>query len=316
MTAVLDRAQRNAALGLRFWDLAGATAQVPGLEVRVGLRPPSPGLAPGPLPAMRRAEPTRSGAYVAHRVPGLAAFENQVATDAELWAPAPSSPPTPQALQACRVQVRDPLGRFLPLDFDADLPTRGWFSWLAPWLSPPQALPWPVPRPGVAGSPPEAMVQHVPLFSAPSRPVPATQAVLYAQLLDSGSRMPAAWTLLAVSIEGRRTGLGLSDAQGRVGVMFPYPEPPRQQLASPPEARDDFSWPLALQAFGTPPSPLGATVPDHADLATVMEQLNQPRAVIESLLSPSLPLRLDYRVPLTLRTAAAPPADASFLFLA
>lgn len=300
MTAVIDTVQRSAALGLRFWDLAGATAQVQGLDVHVHPR--------ANPQARRRAEPNRSSLYVAHRVPGLAAFENSALEGDALWA---------QALQGYRVHVHDPLGRYLPMAFDADLPARGLFNWLAPWLSPPQALPWPVPRPGDPGSPAAALLGHVPLFSAPSRPVPPPQAVLYAQLLDSGTRTPAAWTLLAVAIEGRRAGLGLADARGRVAVMFPYPEPPRQQLASPPEARDDFSWPLALQAFGAPAgSPPASPVPEEFDLAEVMAQLQQPRAVIESLSSPSLPLRLDYRVPLTARTAATAPADASWLFLA
>ena len=52
------------------------------------------------------------------------------------------------------------------------------------------------------------------------------------------------------------------------------------------------------------------------DLARVLGQLAQPRTVIESLHSPALPMRMEYRVPVTARTAGAAGEDASYLFLA
>jgi hypothetical protein len=290
---VLERVARNAALGLRFWDTAQASSSIDGLRVEV--------YPPANPRARTLARVNRSGVYVVDALPGLRDFELSDAEPEVLWA---------TATRAYRVEVRDPLGRFLPIAFDADLPARGLFTWRAPWLSPPQ----PVALPGGPGSPPELLLERVPLFSAPARPVPEPLAVVYAQLRETGSERPAAWSLLGVSIDGVTRGLGLADAEGRVAVMFPYPEPPRRSLASPPEARNDFTWQVALTAFwssGSPPRP----VPDIADLADVFASLASPRNVIESTVSPAAPLRLTYRQPLTARTAGMPGANASFLFI-
>lgn len=291
---IMEQVSRHCALGIRFWDIAGATSTVEGLEVEI---------YPRANPHARSvALPNRSGVYVAHTVPNLRRFESSNDAPDVLWA---------TALRPYRVKVNDPKRRFLSIEFDADLPSRGLFTWLAPWMSPPQ----PIVLPGEEGSPPPWLLERVPLFSAPSRPVPEPLAVVYAQLREFGGTRAAAWSLLGVGIDGRTRGLGLADEQGRVAVMFPYPEPPRMQLASPPEARNDFGWQLELTAFWSQASPAPA-VPAFADLGAVLEQLSQPRSVIESTLSPALPLRLDYRVPVTARTAGVPPQDASYLFVA
>ena len=291
---VLERVSRHCALGMRFWDIAGATSNVEGLEVQI---------YPRANPYARSVLlPNRSGVYVANTVPNLRDFEYSNDAPDVLWS---------AALRPYRVTVNDPKGRFLAVEFDADLPARGLFTWLAPWMSPPQ----PIALPTEEGSPPSWLLERVPLFSAPSRPVPEPLAVVYAQLRELGSGRAAAWSLLGVGIDGRTRGLGLADSEGRVAVMFPYPEPPRMQLASPPEARNDFSWQLELTAFWSQASP-ALPVPAFADLGLVLEQLSQPRSVIESTLSPALPLRLDYRVPVTARTAGVPPQDASYLFVA
>jgi len=303
---VIERVTRNTPLGVRFWDAAGATGAVDGLQVEV---------FPRANPRARvRAWPNRSGVYVARRLPafggsaspplpGSRDWEGSGAEGDALWAMAAARPH--------RVEVRDPLGRFLPFAFDADLPARGLFTWLAPWLSPPQ----PVALPGEAGSPPPPLLERVPLFSAPSRPPPSAMAVVRAQLREQGTGRPAAWTLLGVSVDGVTRGLGLSDAQGRVAVVFPYPEPPRMLLSSPPEARNDFTWTVELTAFGAPASPPGP-VPERADLAELLAGLATPRTVIESLASPAAPLRLAYRQELTVRTAGAAGDDASYLLIA
>jgi len=291
---VLERISRHCALGIRFWDIAGATSNVEGLQVEI---------YPRANPYARSvALPNRSGVYVANTVPGLRGFEYSNDAPEVLWA---------TALRPYRVKVNDPKGRFLPIEFDADLPQQGLFTWLAPWVSPPQ----PISLPGEEGSPPPLLLERVPLFSAPSRPVPEPLAVVYAQLREFGSARAAAWSLLGVAIDGRTRGLGLADSEGRVAVMFPYPEPPRMLLASPPEARNDFSWQLELTAFWSQASPAPA-VSALADLGLVLEQLSQPRSVVVSTLSPAVPLRLDYRVPVTARTAGVPPQDASYLFVA
>jgi hypothetical protein len=115
-----------------------------------------------------------------------------------------------------------------------------------------------------------------------------------------------------VTIEGQRCGLGLADDQGRVAVMFPYPEPPRRVLASPPEARNDFSWPVSLEVFWLQASP-GEPGPAIPDLADVLAQLDTPGSVDDLIASPSASRRLGYRAPLIARTLGAAPADASWL---
>jgi hypothetical protein len=119
-------------------------------------------------------------------------------------------------------------------------------------------------------------------------------------------------------------GLGLADEQGRVAVLFPYPEPARRRLASPPEPRNDFTWRLELVAYSAPaaasPPPRNAGSPP--DLHDLLAQLQHPRTVLASAPVPASPppppavLGLDYRVPVTARTAGLPAADASFLYFA
>ena len=280
---VFERVQRNCALGLRVIDRATGDRAVDGLQVSV-FKVSQPWRR---MPAL----PNRSGVYVVQAVPGLHDFERIEAGAETLWA-------TPA--QTLQVEVNDQQGRFLPLRFDALAPTRGLFAPLLPGLSPGSSQT----QPG-----------DVPLFSSPSRPLPDPLAVVHAQLRALGSALPAAWALLRVAIGGVECGLGMADAEGRVAVMFPFPEPARRARASPPEPRNDFSWTLELTAYaalGSPPWPLG-TAPD---LGQLLGQLQQPRSVALSLLSPPSSLRLDYRVPVTARTIGTVAADASFLFFA
>lgn len=290
----LEHVTRVAALGLRFWDTAEATSAIDGLTVEVFPRSnPS-----ARLPAL----PNRSGVYVAHRVKGLHDFEFGLS---DAWAASPlwSLP--------YRVEVSDPQGRFLPVAFDADLPARGLFTFGAPWLSPPF-----VALPNEPGSPLPALIERIPLFSAPTRPVPDPFAVIYAQLREDvwPPGRAAAWCLLGVSIGGASCGLGLADRNGRVAVMFPYPEPPRRTLASPPEARNDFTWEVELTAFRSPASPALAA-PSIPDLEVLLQSLQTPGDVVISRVSPAIPLRLTYRQALTVRTGGLAGDDASYLYV-
>lgn len=290
---VLERVTRNAGLGLRFWDIATGSQSVDGLQVEI-FRKANPN-------ARTVANVNRSGIYVGHALPGLRGFEFLDEDPDALWL---------TATKPYRIEVSDPEGRFLPMAFDADLPAGGGFIRRAPWFSPPEAVVLPL----TAGSPPQMMLEHVPLFSAPSRPVPEPLAVVYAQLRESGSARNLPWCLLGVSTDGITRGLGLSDDQGRVAVMFPYPEPQRVGLASPPQLRNDFGWDVELAAYGAAASPPQAPVP-FADLAEVLAALSTPRAVVESIASPAPPTRLAYRRPLVARTAGTAGADASYLFV-
>lgn len=304
MSAVLrggEVLQRNAALGLRFWDAAAATSAIEGLLVEV---------FPRANPAARkRALPGPSGIYVAHRLDLLSAFEFDESEPAgEPWVRAETA--SPPLTRGYRIEVSDPAGRYLPIGFDAELPARGVFNWLAPWISPPQALVWP----GDAGSPPQWLIERIPLFSTPNRAPPSTLAVVYAQLREAGSGRIPAWSLLAVSIGGQRCGIGLADRAGRVAVMFAYPEPQRAPLASPPAERSDFGWTVELEAYWSPTSP-PLEPPPVADLAQVLMQLATPCTVVDSLSSPAPRRRLDYRRALTARTEGQSAADASWLLL-
>jgi hypothetical protein len=293
----LERLQRHALLGLRFWDTAAGTASIEGLEVDV---------FPRERPRARtRARVNRSGVYVAHGVVGLRELEFADLEPDALWS---------VATRPYRVEVRDPRARFLPIAFDADLPARGLFTWRAPWYSPPRALS----LPGEGGSPPQFLIEKVPLFSASQRSLPEPLAVVYAQLRESGAERAAAWALLTASIDGEVRGLGLADREGRVAVMFPYPEPPRMSLSSPPQARSEFHWQVELHAYYRIASP-PAAVPGIADLGMVLSQLElAPRKPLGSTLSPASPLSalpLEYRVPLTARTGATAAGPSSFLFI-
>jgi len=265
--------------------------------------------------ARTRASVNRSGVYVAQAVAGLydragspnsarELFEFSDADPAELWS---------VATRPYRVEVQDPLERYLPVAFDADLPVRGLYTWRARWFSPPRAIS----LPGEAGSPPQLMIERIPLFSAPQRPLPEPLAVVYAQLRESGADRAAAWALVSASIDGEVRGLGLADGEGRVAVMFPYPEPPRIALSSPPAARNDFRWHVELEAFYHVGSAQVAP-PEIPDLGLVLSQLDMPRELLGSTLSPALPLSalpLEYRVPLSARTEATPAGPSSFLFV-
>ncbi|UXH79157.1 hypothetical protein [Roseateles amylovorans] len=293
----MERLSRHAAIGVRFWDVARSTSQVDGLQVEVYARS---------NPRRRKPmAPNLSHVYVGHSVPGLHDFEYSDTDSPALWSSAEA------ALQDCRVEVRDPRGRFLPLAFDVALPVQGLVSFQAPWWSPPHPIAWP----GTPGSPPQLMIERIPLFSSVSRGVPDAAAVVYAQMRDTTTRRPAAWALLGVSIDGQRCGLGLADAEGRVATLFPYPEPPRRALTSPPEARSDFSWPVTLEVFWSATASPPAPPPEMPDLAQLLAQLETPGTVDDLVASPSPSAlrRLDYRVPLTARTLGAVSAEASWL---
>jgi hypothetical protein len=288
----LERITRRAPFGLRLWDFAGATHLAAGLEIDVTL--------PGRADSATRAGINRSGIYYALGLPGLRDFE--LSNDDEAaWS---------AALRPYRIEVRDPQDRFLPFAFNADLPVRGLFDRLMPGASPPPALP-------PSGSPPAVMIEGVPLFSTPSRLLPGPLAAVRAQLRELGSERPAAGCLVTASVDGTACGIGLADREGRIAILFPYPDRPRPTLTSPPSATNDFRWNVELTAYYVPP-PLDAPAAEIADLATVLAQLDWPRPLFHSVASPpqELPaLPLEYRFPLTVRTEVGPTGPSSYLYI-
>jgi len=287
---------RQAPFGLRLWDPATATQQVPGLQID---------LSPLARPGQRvRALVNPSGVYCALGLPGLGAFERADADAPADWT---------AALRGFRVQILDPAGRYLPLAFDAALPHQGLFD---PGLSG-SPLPGPFPLPeSPPASPPATALPRVTLFSAPSRPVPGGLAAVRAQLWETPAGRPAAWCLLAATIDGVTRGLGLADREGRVLIFFPYPARPRPTLTSPPSPKNDFSWTLTLTAYYRP-RPAGVPAPAIPDLADLQAQLVSPRMLLGSLSPPQPlpPLPLEYAVPLTARTSATPVEESSYLFV-
>lgn len=283
---IIDQVVRHAPLGLSLWDLARATNQVPGLEVDVGRADGRGGKI--------RAAVNRSGLYCARGLPGLSGFE----FDADRTS----------ALRRYRIEVRDPQGRFLPFAFDADLPASDVYRHFLNLTSPPSALP------GSLASPPGMVIAGVPLFSAPSRALSEPLAVIRAELRELASGKPAAWCLLAASIDATVRGIGLADAKGRVAIMFPYPERSRPSLSSPPPAVNDFRWNVELEVHYLPE----AEVPEVADLGHVVAQTGASRPLYGAIQSPPQPLPpllLEYQVPLTARSTEGDGGPSSYLYV-
>jgi len=246
--------------GVRFWD--GVTGRViaDGLNVT----------AYSPLNAVHQIQtignrkflnvlahrilafPNRQGVYVLQHLPGLRAIENGVG-DANFWAnlPAPK--------RSFVIEVIDTSRRFQPFSFTTELPARGLFTLTCE----------PV------GSPLDATMSMVPLYSAASRLVPGGMAVLRADLWDPEANVPAPWAVLEAHLPGQPPVRGLAGIDGHVVLVFPYPEPinsATQSLDSPPgsttTALTEQKWPISLQASYTRLSP----VPRLPDLCTTLTQ--------------------------------------------
>jgi hypothetical protein len=278
---------RYAPFALRLYDVATGAPIADGLEISIANRPAG---------RSRRAIGHSNGIWSARGLPGLHGYE---------VGPSDDIPARRAARRPFRITIVDRDGRFLPAFFDADLPTDDLF--VAPTTNSP---PFPMPLIG-----PGMTTTSVPLFSAPSRSTPATLAVLRAELRETGTERPAAWALLAVTIDGTLRGIGLADQQGRVLVLFPYPEPARRALSSPPSITV-FRWTVQLTAFYAP-RPSGIPAPDVPDLAALLAQFSAPQPLLASIGSPPVPLgplQLDDRVPLVARSGLTAPLS-SYLYL-
>jgi hypothetical protein len=113
--------------------------------------------------------------------------------------------------------------------------------------------------------------QALPLYSAPTRPVTGGMAVLRASLWDSVADAPAAWALLEARVNGQPTARGYADEQGRVALLFPYPEPPSFVQQNPPPPATSFTrqeWPVSIYASYEPQSP----APRPPDLRATLAQ--------------------------------------------
>jgi hypothetical protein len=217
----------TAPLGVRFHDAATDRIISDGLIVT--------GYPPRQPRKRIRATASRSGVFSFVNLPGLREFENGRG-DTKLW----DSPIVRQPLPLV-VEVVDPERRFLPFRFEAAAPHHG--IYVGDDLRP--------------GSPPQSL--GVPLFSAPSRAVPAAKAVLRVELHERSTSTeqvgrPAAWAVLETYSGNRLLARGMADEAGRVTLIFPWPEFPHPfsgGVGSPPRgpALRDQTWTIQTQAY-------------------------------------------------------------------
>jgi hypothetical protein len=254
---VIDRLTMVAPLGLRFWDEVSARIVGDGLNVTA---------YPADNPARRvEAFANRSGVYVLRSLPGMRAVENG-AGDAGFWDNVPIR-------RMFIIEVIDLERRFQPFSMKVNLPERGVFAWQDPM-----------------GSSPPSPAIGVPLYSSPSRQAPPSLAIVRAELREwqpgtNHEGRPAAWAVLEARSSGRLLARGFADEQGRVGLIFPYPEPVTHTLGSPPASSPpaaaapqlrDQEWTIEVVAsYGRlHPAPVG----DRPSLADLSDILTQPSA--------------------------------------
>jgi hypothetical protein len=247
------------ALGIRFRDTATTEIVRTGLQVKA--RPVNAPVNTVPVVA----QSTPSGVWVFYGLPGLRTFELGTRDFPQV-----GSPPGPPRF---RIQVEDEEDRFLPCTFVATAAEKGPMEFAPPLSSPPEGT-------------------NVPLFSAPSRPVPPACAVIRAHLitlLGQQTYEPARWALVEaramirnVPVEAR----GLANDKGDVAVMFPWPElfdltasisPPGGLHNEPPGWDVDFAAWYDLNFGDSAFADLDAILPSRAGNAReLLTQLSPP----------------------------------------
>jgi len=264
-------------LGLRFWDTLSDTPVGEGLNVAV---------YPVTNPARCTwAITNHAGIYIVQNLPGFQEIEFG-SGDADYWANTEKKPFV--------VEVTDSQQRFQAFKFQADLPHRDLYT------SPCEPDSSPLEPTSDLG---------IPLYSAVTRSIPSGFAVVRAQLWDVTNNQPAAWTLVEASYEGHFLARGFADRQGRLALLFPYPEP-TYSISSPPGSPPigdhpplvDQSWLIQLHAFYAPQFPM----PEIPDLCQIF---NQSPATLLSTLSPVSPLTellLHYAQELIVRSDSGP----------
>jgi len=287
---LLERISRPAPLGIVFWDAATGSSISDGLSVSIAPpdRPDSP----------RALFVNRNGVWFASALPGLSTAD-LAASD---WA---------ALSRRYRVMVADAFGRFLPLQFDAELPSRGLYHWPG-WAGLPKKPLAPLGK-SLAGV---VSPNRIPLFSAAARSAPPGRAEVRCDLVDSVTGKAAAWALVTAKHGTTVRAIGLSDREGRLALIFDYPERPPATLAATPAAITDYQWDLELKCFYEAPA---GTVPGIPDLATVMDQLGTERGLLASTVAPPDPLpdqTLSFGRPLIVRTSQTDEGPSSSLFLA
>lgn len=286
----LERITRPAPFGVVFWDFATGGPVADGLEVSI---------APAARPeSARQLFANRNSVWVATSLPGLSTPDLL----AEDWDP---------LLRSYRIRVEDRAGRFLPLQLEAELPSRGLYHWPG-WAGVPKT---PITPFGKSETPVRHSPDRIPLFSAPGRPRPVGRAEVRCQLVDSVGGTEASWALVTAKHGTMVRGIGMADRKGRAVLYFGYPERPAPTLATA-TAIDEYQWDLKLQGYY---DPADGDVPDIPELGTVMGQLDHPRQLLDSTVAPieQLPNQtLTYRRELVVRTRKTAEGPSSSLFMA
>lgn len=222
----------HASLGIGFWDPVTDALVDQGMRVRLRPRHVTEPKITSNL--------SSRGIHVFHNLPGL--FAQVLGSDIANGAPAP----VPRRLT---FEVSDEGNRYLPFSFDADCPVSGLFV--------PECLPHSSP----------SLTKYVSVFSAVTRAVPSGMATVRAELRNANTGLPAAWALVSAEHRGVEIGRGMADANGRLVLIFSYPEPEAQ---SPPSGFS-WSWPVRLQAAY-------AALPSATSHPSLCEVLGQPPA--------------------------------------
>lgn len=162
------------------------------------------------------------GAFAMHALPGLRP-------------PLDASPPTARF----RVRVDDTRGRFLPLQFGADLPADGLYDPLLAAASPPPR------EPAVA------------LHSAPTRLLSAAAGIVRATLRRASQPdLPASWARVELWLDATRLGEGVADVDGNLLLPCRLPPPREPPLhgspPAPPAGFDRLRWDVTLRAHWDP----------------------------------------------------------------
>jgi hypothetical protein len=197
-----DRVARLTPLGLRFWDAVDRRF-VCDLDLNARAR------RLGTLAEPTAASVTTSGVYAFHGLPGLREIERGAGDDA-FWA---ANPPAHEL----HVEVSDRAGRFLPFGMTVRAPIKGVLAWQCAG----DAFESPL-SPLAASAP-------IPLMSAPTRAVATPRCSVRAELWDASDAQesrwrPAAWAVLEVHLGGHLLARSFADAEGRVLVLFGFPE--------------------------------------------------------------------------------------------
>lgn len=299
---VLERLTLTAPLGVAFHDTVTRLRVAAGLDASL----------------YAKTNPTRraklfanpSGVYALSRTPGLPREFEFGAGDEEFWERWSST----TVQQTYVLEVVDLESRFQPFSLEIDLPRRGVFDWVSP----------------IDAAPRESLAPaSIPLYSTATRRTPPGMAVVRAELLDTERDAPAAWAFVEARYEDRLIARGMSDAGGRLALVFPYPAPAMSAITSPAESPpamrspplDQQKWDVAISAgyAGRESASAVAAIPD---LRAALEQLRDAPARLWEDHAGGVELtgiQLQYGRELVLKTqdpdSSSPPSPRSALLI-